>query len=281
MCHLSGSLRPHAVREQAAPEGALLYTSVFSAFLLCSLFWVSSCKLSHYRGLQHSSLSLSRSYLSFNSQPTPFLQYPVFWNEIPWIFQAKLPPNTCWHNANFWRKSSAESALSSGPLTRHLTLTLTNGSLWTVRSVCIQDAEQSPALTNRPQGFLWFTWAPSGELWPGACHSCYIASSWNSLQCLLGNSATQWYLSLGASSSALFQCRVAAGAGQSGKQLHLNVIPTSLFMPLLFFFFFLGHWFLDLLFCEDIRPVWERLLLCSPGSIKSFFPLIWFLFSQT
>lgn len=30
-----------------------------------------------------------------------------------------------------------------------------------LRSVGIQDAEQSPARTNRPQELLWFTWAPS------------------------------------------------------------------------------------------------------------------------
>lgn len=42
-----------------------------------------------------------------------------------------------------------------------------------------------------------------------------------------GNSATRWYLSSGASSSALSQCCAAAGAGQSGKQLHLNFSPTS------------------------------------------------------
>lgn len=114
-------------------------------------------------------------------------------------------------------------------------------------------------------------WAPSGEPWPGARHSCYVAGSWKSLWCLPGNSATQGYLPLGANPPAQFQCCAAAGAGESGKQPHLNFIPIPFVCAS---FFLLGRSFLDWLFCRNIRPVGERLLLCFPGSTKHsfFFP---------
>lgn len=171
--------------------------------------------------------------------------------------------------------SSAESALSSDPLARHLTLT--SGSLWSVQSVDIQDVEQSSVLTNRLQALLWFTWVPSGEPWPGACHSCYVASSWNSLWCLRATLPHDGIFLWEQVHLLCFSVVLQRGQGK----VESSSTWISLLLPLLTTFFWGGRWFLDLLFCKDIRPVWERLLLCSPGSVKSFFPLIWFLFSQT
>lgn len=134
-------------------------------------------------------------------------------------------------------------------------------------SVSIQDAKQAPVLTNCPQALVWFVWASSGEPWPGAHRSCYVASSWKSLWCQPGNSATQRYLSLGANSSAQFQCWAAAGAGANGKQLNFIFIPTSFVHA----FSTLECSFLDLLFWRSIRPVHDRLLLCSPDNIRHLF----------
>lgn len=106
---------------------------------------------------------------------------------------------------------------------------MTNGSLGAggVAECWYPRCWAAPVLTNHPRALPWFAWAPAGEPWPGARHSRYFASSWKSFWCLTGNSATQGCLSLGANSSASFQRCAAAGAGESGKQLHLDFIPTS------------------------------------------------------
>lgn len=193
------------------------------------------------------------------------------------IFQAKLPSDiTYQHHTHLWRNQLCENTLSSAPLSRHLALT--NGSLgavgveecWYPRYWAV------PVLTNHLRALPCFAWAPSEspgqeplgsiirEPWPGARHSCCVASSWRSIWYLTGSSATQGYLSLGAK----FICPVSVLCCSRGRG-KWKVAPLEFHSYFLCLcpFVYLKHSFLDWLFCRSIRPVWERLLLCSPDSI--------------
>lgn len=104
------------------------------------------------------------------------------------IFQAKLPPDiTYWHHARFWRNQLCENALSPAPLTSHLTQTNGSPGAEGVEECWYPRCWAVPALTNCPWALPWFSRALAGEPWSGACHSCYIASSWKSFWCLTGN----------------------------------------------------------------------------------------------
>lgn len=140
---------------------------------------------------------------------------------MPLIFQAKLPPDvTYWHHAHFWRNQLRENALSSAPLNQTF-----NSDKWLPgsrrsRGVLVSKMLRSPSANKLPLGTpLIFT----GSIRRALARSLSLLLHCQQLEELLVSDrqlATQGYLSLGANSPAQFQHCTAAGAGESGKQLH-------------------------------------------------------------
>lgn len=233
------------------------------------LFWMSPCKLNNHGGLQHSSVSLPLiiSVLQFPTY-SPFSGIQFFETRSPRYFRQSclltLHTGTTHISGEI---SSAESALSSGPLTRHLTPTLTNGSLRAEgvvecrhpRCWAVPSANRSPTGTS-----LIYV----GSIRRALARSPSLLLHCQQLEKSLMSAGQLCHTRISFFGSK-FVCSVSAGAGESGKQLHMNFILTSFVRASVFF---LGRSFRHWLFCRNIRPGWERLLLYSPHSIKhSFF----------
>lgn len=200
---------------------------------------------------------------------------------MPLIFQAKLPPDiTYWHREHFWRNQLRENALSSAPLTRRLTLT--KGSLGAEGVVECRYPRcwAVPSAHKPPPGISLIC---VGSIRRALARSPSLLLRCQQLEELLVSDRQLCHTRMSFFGSK-FICSVSTLCCSRGRgKWQTAPLEFHSYFLCLCLFVYLGRSFLDWLFCRNIRPVWERLLLCSPGSIKhSFFfsPSIWSLFSQ-
>lgn len=161
---------------------------------------MSPCKLNNHRGLQHSNISLLFIISVLQFQPTPFLQCSFFEIRCPWYFRQSCLLTLHTGITHISGEISSVRMLHLSPFNE--TFNSDKWLPWSRRSRGVLGSKMlsSPSASKPPPGTsLVCVGSITRAL---ASRACYIASSWESFWCLIGNSATQGYLSLEANSSA-------------------------------------------------------------------------------